>query len=63
MRFVLAITAADIGIWIFTLAGMAALGVVAWRALQRQERKDPAFLKKLDDDDARARRDTPDDKL
>jgi hypothetical protein len=26
-----------------------------WRIVQRQEARDPAFLKKLDDDDARAR--------
>ncbi len=51
----LALSFTDVGIWLFTLAGMAALGVVAWRAVQRQERGDVALQKKLDDDDARAR--------
>jgi hypothetical protein len=55
MRFVLAYTFTDVGLWLFTVAGMAAIGWVIWRVLQRQEAKDPSFLKKLDDDDARAR--------
>ncbi|MBL9121031.1 MAG: hypothetical protein JNL80_14070 [Phycisphaerae bacterium] len=64
MRFALAqlllgVSAADIGLWAFTAVGMGALGFVAWRVLQRQESKDPTFLKKLDDDDARARGDLP----
>jgi len=55
MSLFLAVSLSDVGIWLFTLAGMAALGVFAWRAVQRQEKADPEFLKKLDDDDARAR--------
>jgi hypothetical protein len=55
MRFVIAYTLGDVGFWILTVAGMAAIGWVMWRIVQRQEARDPAFLKKLDDDDARAR--------
>lgn len=66
MRFAFAplhlgVSPADIGLWAFTAVGMGALGFVAWRVLQRQESKDPTFLKKLDDDDARARGDVPRD--
>ncbi len=59
MRFVLAVSLSDVGIWLLTFAGMAAIGWVIWRVLQRQEARDTAFLKKLDDDDARARGETP----
>ncbi|MDZ4755464.1 MAG: hypothetical protein SGJ11_13335 [Phycisphaerae bacterium] len=51
MSYLLAISLADVGIWTFTVVGMGALGVVAWRLVQRQEQRDPSFLKKLDDDD------------
>lgn len=54
MRFVFAVTATDIGLWAFTAVGMGVVGYVVWRVLQKQESRDPAFLKKLDDDDARA---------
>lgn len=60
MRFVLAVSLSDVGMWLFTVAGMAAIGWVMWRVVQKQEAKDPAFLKKLDDDDARARGESPD---
>ena len=33
---------------------MAAIAWIAWKVVNRQEAKDPAFQKKLDDDDARA---------
>lgn len=59
MMILLAITGADIGLWAFTVAGMAALGVVAWRLLQKQEANDQSFQRKLDDDDARARGELP----
>lgn len=49
-----ALSLAGIGMWIATLAGMAALGVAVWKLVQRQESRDPSFQKKLDDDDARA---------
>jgi hypothetical protein len=55
MVFSLAVSWADVGVWLLTIAGMAAIAVFAWKLLQRQEDRDPAFLRKLDDDDARAR--------
>ncbi len=50
----LAASLVDIATWILCVAGMAAIGVFAWKRVQQQESKDPAFLKKLDDDDRRA---------
>jgi len=50
----LAASLADILTWILCVAGMAAIGVFAWKRVQRQESNDPAFLRKLDDDDRRA---------
>ena len=52
----LAVALVDVAIWAVTLAGMAAIGVVAWKALTRQEANDPSFRAKLDADDARAER-------
>ena len=40
--------------YVFAIAGMAAIAWIAWKVVNRQEAKDPAFQKKLDDDDARA---------
>jgi hypothetical protein len=39
---------------LLAIAGMVAIAVVAWRAVQRQERDDPAFEAKLKADDERA---------
>ena len=50
----LAVNLVDIATWILCVAGMAAIGVFTWKRLQKQEERDPAFLKKLDDDDRRA---------
>jgi hypothetical protein len=50
----LAASLVDVATWLLCVAGMAALGVFTWKLLQKQESKDPAFLKKLDDDDRRA---------
>ena len=50
----LAVSLVDLGTWLLCAAGMAALGVFTWKRLQKQEERDPAFLKKLDDDDRRA---------
>ncbi len=52
----LAISWGGVGITLLTVLGMMGLGVVVWRLLQRQEKRDPAFLQRLDDDDARAER-------
>lgn len=40
--------------YVFAIAGMAAVAWIAWKVVNRQEAKDSAFQKKLDDDDARA---------
>lgn len=40
--------------YVFAIAGMAAIAWLAWKLVNRQEAKDAAFQKKLDDDDARA---------
>ena len=40
--------------WIVAIAGMAAVAWIAWKLVNRQEAKDAAFQKRLDDDDARA---------
>ncbi len=40
--------------YIFAIAGMAAVAYIAWKIVNRQEAKDAAFQKKLDDDDERA---------
>ncbi|MFM7260361.1 MAG: hypothetical protein ACKO3W_07125 [bacterium] len=40
--------------YVFAIAGMAAVAYVAWKVVNRQESKDAAFQKKLDDDDERA---------
>jgi len=40
---------------ITTIIAMLILGWIVWTALQRQEKSDDAFQKKLDDDDERAR--------
>lgn len=40
--------------WIFAIAGMAAVAWLVWKVVNKQEEKDAAFRKKLDDDDARA---------
>jgi len=40
--------------YVFAIAGMAAVAWIVWKVVSRQEAKDPAFQKKLDDDDARA---------
>ncbi|MBI1302653.1 MAG: hypothetical protein GC172_02540 [Phycisphaera sp.] len=40
--------------YVFAIAGMAAVAWIAWKVVNRQEAKDAAFQKKLDDDDARA---------
>lgn len=40
--------------YVFAIAGMAAIAWIAWKLVNRQEAKDAAFQKKLDDDDARA---------
>ncbi len=40
--------------YVFAIAGMAAVAWIVWKVVNRQEAKDPAFQKKLDDDDARA---------
>lgn len=50
----LAASLVDIATWLLCVAGMAALGVFTWKRLQKQESNDPAFLRKLDDDDRRA---------
>ena len=50
----LAVSLVDIATWILCVVGMAVLGVFTWKRLQKQEADDPAFLKKLDDDDRRA---------
>jgi cytochrome c-type biogenesis protein CcmH/NrfF len=42
--------------WGLTLAGMVAIGVIAWKVVQRQESKDPEFRRTLDADDERAMR-------
>ena len=39
---------------LLAIAGMVAIAVVAWRAVQKQERDDPAFEAKLKADDERA---------
>jgi len=54
MSISLAVSLVDIASWLLCVAGMAALGVFAWKKVQRQEANDPAFLRKLDDDDRRA---------
>ncbi|MCE2883653.1 MAG: hypothetical protein LW806_01965 [Planctomycetaceae bacterium] len=40
--------------YLFAIAGMAAVAYVVWKVVNRQEAKDAAFQKKLDDDDERA---------
>jgi hypothetical protein len=40
--------------YVFAIAGMAAVAYVVWKVVNRQEAKDAAFQKKLDDDDERA---------
>jgi len=40
--------------YLFAIAGMAAVAYVVWKIVNRQEAKDAAFQKKLDDDDERA---------
>jgi len=40
--------------YVAAIAGMGAVAWVAWKLVNRQEAKDSAFQKKLDDDDARA---------
>jgi flagellar basal body-associated protein FliL len=40
--------------YVFAIAGMAAVAWIVWKVVNRQEAKDAAFQKKLDDDDARA---------
>jgi hypothetical protein len=52
----LAFGAVDVATWIVTILGMAAIGVVAWKLVGRQESKDSAFQAKLDADDERASR-------
>jgi hypothetical protein len=48
-------TGALIG-WGLTLAGMVAIGVIAWKVVERQEAKDAGFRRTLDADDERATR-------
>jgi hypothetical protein len=60
MSLTLAVSGADVALWAFTAVGMGGFAWLAWRVVQRQERNDPAFLKRLDDDDARARGEEPD---
>jgi len=43
-----------IGLMLAAIAGMAVIGVLAWRAVQRQERGDAALEAKLKADDERA---------
>jgi hypothetical protein len=40
--------------YVAAIVGMGAVAWVAWKLVNRQEAKDSAFQKKLDDDDARA---------
>ncbi len=40
--------------YVFAIAGMAAVAWIVWKVVNRQEAKDSAFQKKLDEDDARA---------
>lgn len=40
--------------WIAAIVGMAAVAWVAWKLVNRQERGDAAFQRKLDEDDERA---------
>ena len=40
--------------WVASIAGMAAVAWVAWKLVNRQEAKDGAFQRKLDEDDERA---------
>lgn len=40
--------------WVAAIAGMAVVAWMAWKLVNRQEARDAAFQKKLDDDDARA---------
>ena len=40
--------------YIAAIVGMAAVAWVVWKVVSRQEAKDAAFQKKLDDDDERA---------
>jgi hypothetical protein len=40
--------------WLVAIVGMALVAWAAWRLVNRQEARDAAFQKKLDDDDARA---------
>lgn len=43
-----------IGLMLAAIVGMAVVGVLAWRAVQRQERGDAALEAKLKADDERA---------
>ncbi len=40
--------------WLVAIGGMAFFAWLAWKLVNRQEANDPAFQKKLDDDDERA---------
>ena len=40
--------------WVASIAGMAAVAWIAWKVVNRQEAKDTAFQRKLDEDDERA---------
>jgi len=40
--------------YVAAIVGMGAVAWVAWKLVNRQEAKDSAFQKKLDDDDSRA---------
>jgi cytochrome c-type biogenesis protein CcmH/NrfF len=51
-----AVTAFNVLTWVATCIAMGVAGTIVWKLLQRQEADDPEFQKKLDDDDARARR-------
>lgn len=40
--------------YVAAIAGMAVVAYVVWRVVNRQERGDPEFQRKLDEDDERA---------
>lgn len=52
----LSFTWLDVTLWVVTCVAMAILGTIVWKVLQRQEAADPELRKRLDEDDARARR-------
>ena len=40
--------------YVAAIAGMAGVACVVWKVVNRQERADPKFQRKLDEDDERA---------